>query len=157
MEDIAEGRPVVSLSGGSDRPTRFNLSRLTSTRFSSLMDRTRRSDGRQKANSGTGSAGLGDSSHASSLGESDGDDGGRRLFGLLRRRPARHDAGSRGREEKNEEGSPSSPVRSAASKWLARRDAALSASATDPDSSTTVVSARDDDSGGEGGRSVSER
>ena len=90
MEDIAEGRPVVSLSGGSSRSTRFNLGRLISNRFSSFMDRTRRSDGRQRADSGTGSAGLGDSSHASSLGESqgsgDGDDGGKRLFGLIGRK-----------------------------------------------------------------------
>ena len=143
MEDIVEGRRVVSLSGGSSRSTRFNLGRLTSNRFSSFMDRTRRSDGRQRADNGTGSAGL-------------GDDGWRRLFGLLRGRPVRHDADSRGREEKKREVSPSSLARSAASKWLARRNAALPVSATDLDTSTTVVT-RDDDFGGEGGRAGRQR
>lgn len=106
MEEIAEGRPVVSLSGSS-RSSSFSWGRLRSTRLSSRARSSRGSDGDSERGGNGNGNGYGD------------DEGERRrggaIFGLFRRRPARDETDQQNAEEH------SAPVRSAATTWLAQR------------------------------------
>lgn len=105
MQEIAEGRPVVSLSGSS-RSSSVRWGRLRSTRLSSWARSSR---------------GIGGDSEGGDNGNGSGDGVGQRgrggaIFGMLRRRPARDETDRRSVEEH------SAPVRSAATTWLAQRE-----------------------------------